>query len=420
MFMGSSTLRSAKVEGAPEEAGPLLSVLCKAASRSDELTTAPARLELQKLVPDRHALVAEYDAEGRFRYINDAFCRVTGYDREELIGMPHHVVNSIDHPAEVWQGMHGAVSRGDVWQHEVHNRRKDGSTVWLIETVAAIRDGNGAVTGYVNVGADITEVKALHAEMMKRGRLAQLGQLTATVAHEIRNPLGAVRTAAFVLERHVTEHNKKIRCAVAGDGKHTGELDVASQLQRINSGISRCDRIISELLDFTRSKALMRKSVAVDAWVRQMVSEEARNLPGSVKITCDLGLGEQSASMDPDQLRRVLINLLSNASEAMVGKGGEKPAAMYAEPSIVVTTRSSGRYLEFVVTDNGPGMAPEVAARVREPLFTTKSFGIGLGLPAVEKILEAHGGALEIESLVGRGTSMIARIPFEPCVEQCI
>lgn len=242
----------------------------------------------------------------------------------------------------------------------------------------------------------LQKLKEAQDENIRRGKLAQLGQLTATVAHEIRNPLGTIRTASYLMERKLKDQGLKLE----------------SQIERMNSGIRRCDRIITELLDFTRSSTLQQNLVGIDSWVFAIVQEERRVLPSSVDIVCKPGLGSQSGVFDTDRMRRVLINLLSNASEAMVGKGHQKTEMGGRFPQIEVMTRLVDGDIEVEVKDNGPGISSENLGRILEPLFTTKSFGIGLGLPAVQKILEQHGGTLKIASTFGEGASVTARWPL--------
>lgn len=248
----------------------------------------------------------------------------------------------------------------------------------------------------VELANSILKLKDAQEEIVKRGKMAQLGQLTATVAHEIRNPLGAVKTAAYVLERMLK-------------GK---ELGVENHLMRINNGITRCDSIISELLDFARSRALALKTHDASQWVETAVKDEAKSLPPQVTVTYTNGLPHgMTMSVDSERLRRVIINLLSNASEAMVGKGRDVPAVVTDDPRIAITTALKDGNIEIICKDNGPGITPEDLKRILEPLYTTKSFGVGLGLPAVQKILEQHGGGLRIESVHGEGATFTAWFP---------
>lgn len=241
----------------------------------------------------------------------------------------------------------------------------------------------------------------LEGEMVKKGKLAQLGQLTATVAHEIRNPLGAVKTAAFLIERKTRDKN----------------LGIENPLQRVNNGIARCDKIITELLDFTRTKALNVSSQSIDGWVQAAVAEERKNIPSQVRITCDFGAGNDPVQFDTARMGRVMINLLSNAAEAMVGKGQEDFPNATPNPEITVTTRLRKGKIEISVADNGPGISEENIKKIREPLFTTKSFGVGLGIPAIENILEQHGGGLRIESEIGNGATITAWFPLSKAIE---
>ena len=235
-------------------------------------------------------------------------------------------------------------------------------------------------------------------EIVHKGKMAQLGQLTATIAHELRNPMASIRTTAFLLRRKTGEQLPAL----------------APLLNRIDSGINRCDDIITQLLDFARTKSPDLSSVDLDTWLAELIHEEASHLPETVEIECALGLGGQTAQFDPNRMRRVLVNLLSNASEAMVGKAGIPVTNGPAQPRINLSTRLAARGVEISVSDNGPGMDDDVIAKVREPLFTTKNFGTGLGIPAIERILELHGGGLDIASEPGKGATFTAWFPQAP------
>ena len=245
---------------------------------------------------------------------------------------------------------------------------------------------------------NLVKLQDAQDESMRKSKMAQLGQLTATVAHELRNPLGAVRTSTFLLERKIK-----------GKG-----LGVEPQIERITNGITRCDNIISQLLDFARTKALQNETLEFDNWLAKLLEEEAQKLPSAVAVDCELGLGTLAVPFDPARMSRVVINLLSNASEAMVGKGDDPAKFAVKSPRISVTTRTSERGVELTIADNGPGISAEQQGKIFEPLFTTKNFGTGLGLPAVQKTLEQHGGGIEVQSEPGQGARFIAWWPLQP------
>jgi PAS domain S-box-containing protein len=248
-----------------------------------------------------------------------------------------------------------------------------------------------------DLAASVKRLKEAQDELLKRGRLEQLGQLTATIAHELRNPLGAVRTSAFLAERKL------------GDAAAPAEI----QFKRITQGIERCDAIITQLLDFARTKQLELKPVDLDSWLTQLLQEEAKDLPQKVSIECVLGLKGALINCDAARLSRAVINVISNACEAMVGKPGMPLTQATEAPRLDIKTQLSTRGIEIIFTDNGPGMAAEVIARIREPLFTTKNYGTGLGIPAVEKIMEQHGGGMDVVSEAGKGSCFTLWWPAE-------
>ena len=243
---------------------------------------------------------------------------------------------------------------------------------------------------------NITKLREAQDEALRKGKMAQLGNLTATVAHELRNPLSTVRTSTYLLARKIKDKG----------------LGVEPQLQRINNGVIRCDNIITQLLDFSRTKAIKAEPTVLDVWLEKLVQAEAQKLPDMVSIECYFGLGEKLVDLEPGRFERAVINLLANASEALVGKGDDPKARFTETPIITIKTRLTGRGAEISVADNGPGISADNLSKIREPLFTTKNFGTGLGISAVEQILEQHGGGLDIDSVEGKGATFTLWLPI--------
>jgi signal transduction histidine kinase len=243
---------------------------------------------------------------------------------------------------------------------------------------------------------NITKLREAQDEALRKGKMAQLGNLTATVAHELRNPLSTVRTSTYLLARKIKDKG----------------LGVEPQLQRINNGVIRCDNIITQLLDFSRTKAIKAEPTVLDVWLEKLVQAEAQKLPDVVSIECYFGLGEKLVDLEPGRFERAVINLLANASEALVGKGDDPKARFTETPIITVRTRLTERGAEISVADNGPGISSDNLLKIREPLFTTKNFGTGLGISAVEQILEQHGGGLDIDSVEGKGATFTLWLPI--------
>jgi PAS domain S-box-containing protein len=252
-----------------------------------------------------------------------------------------------------------------------------------------------ALGGYLGIGAihtDITERKRLESELLRQERMATLGQLTATVSHELRNPLGVIRTSAFVLREGLNGEAPNIR----------------RSLERIERSVVRCDRIIDELLDFTRISDLVLEPTAIDAWLEETLNEQV--MPPGVALRLELAMPDMAVPFDRDRFRRAIINVFDNGYQAIIGKGREDTDS--AEHSLTVRTRKHDGRVEVIFEDTGPGIAPEVYEHIFEPLFSTKGFGVGLGLPVVKQIMEQHGGGIEIESEEGRGARVCLWLPI--------
>ncbi|NNE21526.1 MAG: HAMP domain-containing histidine kinase [Rhizobiales bacterium] len=234
-------------------------------------------------------------------------------------------------------------------------------------------------------------------ELIRKGKLAQMGQLTARVAREMRNPLGAARASAYTVKRQL----------------ETLDVDLSTPLDRINHSIGHCEKIITELMEFTRADNLRREIVNFDDWVLVNLRDLAEKLPAAVRVECSMEFFEHNVTIDTNRMSRVLTNMLNNASEAMAGKDGRPEEMTVQSPLIKISTQLTSRGVELKVTDNGPGMDEAQLQRIFEPLYSTKKFGVGLGVPAMQQILQQHGGGLEYESHPGKGTTATAWFPID-------
>jgi signal transduction histidine kinase len=226
------------------------------------------------------------------------------------------------------------------------------------------------------------------AALLRQERLAALGELTATVAHELRNPLSAIQNSLVVIEE---------------TARRAG-LDLERPLGRVDRGIARCNGIIGDLLDYTETRALNRVKAMADDWLIEVL--DAQQMPPGIRLLPQPGAPGCAIAIDRARMRLVVANLIENAAQAMA-----EPSPSGAERRIAVTSAESDAGYEIVVEDTGPGIAPEVLPRVFDPLFSTKSFGSGLGLPTVKQIVEQHAGSIALSSEAGRGTRVVIRLP---------
>jgi signal transduction histidine kinase len=243
------------------------------------------------------------------------------------------------------------------------------------------------------VDAFRTMVQRLQDSMMKlarQERLATLGQLAGTVSHELRNPLGAIRNSLFSLRERL-----------GSDERGAGRM-----VDRIERNIERCEAIVADLLDYARCGEVRRDPVEVDPWLNAVLDEHV--IPAGTTLRRELKFAG-SVPLDRDRFRQVMVNLLDNAIQAIGDPDWQQRRPQGS--TITVRTDLVGPYLELSVIDTGPGMAPATLAKIFEPLFTTKSFGVGLGLPMVRQIVQQHGGSIDVLSEIDQGATFLIRIP---------
>jgi signal transduction histidine kinase/DNA-binding response OmpR family regulator len=235
------------------------------------------------------------------------------------------------------------------------------------------------------------ELKSTQNELMKNERLATLGKLTASVAHELRHPLGTISSSTYAL-RHKLEDTAE---------------PIEKILTRIDRNVHRCDGIISEMLEFTREKSMQLESTLLEKWLPEVFEE----LDTPQGINLELLLNPvPPVDIDKDRFRRIIINLFNNACQAMTDPAVENELTT-EEMKLTVETLNDDNHVMVIISDTGPGIPDDIKKHIFEPLYSTKSFGVGLGLPIVKQIVEKHKGSLEIETKPGQGTKVICKIP---------
>lgn len=353
----------------------------------------------------------------RFIYVNQGAIDQHGYSYEEMLQMtPYDIKPNLNE--KQFRDFIRPMLEGDkdfVFFETVH-RHKDGHDIPVEIGLQLARQGGGD-DRFVAVVRDISERKKselelakyrdhleelveertreLHNaqdELVRKERLATLGQLTATVSHELRNPLGAIRPSLFIIER-ITESlsNDKLRNAV----------------ERVDRNIARCDHIIDELLDFTRITELEVLPVEMDNLIDTVINEQA--IPPAINIEREAGLGDETIKIDANRFRRAFINVFENAIHALLRN--ESTEDYIDNASLQIKSAHNNDRIEISVTDNGYGIPEEVMKKIFEPLFSTKGFGVGLGMPTVKQIMEQHRGGIEIQSTQGQGTTVTLWLP---------
>jgi PAS domain S-box-containing protein len=331
---------------------------------------------------DHAAIVATTDVSGRISYVNDKFCQISGYSREELLGQDHRIINSGHHPKEFIRELWRTIAHGHVWHGEICNRAKDGHLYWVDTTIVPFLKEGGKPYQYIAIRADITARKHAEDQLARQAALAQVGQLAAVVAHEVRNPLAGVKGAIQIL--------------MSRRAGNDAELPV---MRDIVARIDSLSELINDLMLFARPRAPRLHATELRALVNDAITIVRRD-PGAEQVEITVDGAEITAKVDGEMIRAAVLNLLLNAVQAMAGVG-----------RIEVTISRRAKTVDIDVRDTGPGIPQDMRDQVLEPFFTTKARGGGLGLPIAKRTAEMHGGALTLDCPRGGGTIVTLSLP---------
>jgi len=359
-----------------------------------------------KFALDQSTIVAITDQRGIINYVNDEFCRISKFSREELLGQDHRIINSGYHPKEFIRDLWTTIAAGGVWKGELRNLAKDGSIYWVDTTIVPFLNSEGKPYQYVAIRHDITQRKLAEehvlrqaAELQRAAQLSFVGELAAGLAHEIKNPLAGIQGGVDILIRR-RDKNDPEREALEG---------MRHEVQRI-------DTTVRALLDRARPRLVSVRASSLTEIVRRAVNlaraqvTNATNRDRGISIEFDPPDDPVTIHIDPAQIEDAVLNLIINAIEATNGEG---------EVTIRVA-RSEYHAEEFEgeatveVSDDGRGISEEDLTRIFNPFFTTRPGGTGLGLPAVRRIARAHGGRVDVSSSPGKGSTFTIRLPLNP------
>lgn len=386
--------------------------------KSSEMALKESEAMLEEAQRIAHVGSWEWIAETGTPTWSKELCAILEVDPDKPIPTieEQHKIYTHESMARMTSAVENSMQTGESYEIELERVREDGTRRCLLARGEPMYDERGDFKGLRGTALDITSRKAAEAELSKhrhhleelvddrtkelrdtqdelvrKERLATLGQLTATVSHELRNPLGAMRPSLFIIEKKSDKEDERLQSAI----------------ERIDRNIDRCDHIIDELLSFTRITELDLEPIQIDKWLEIVIEEQV--IPEGINIEKEFGLKNIKILIDTDRLRRAMINVMENAYHSMMDDNQQ--LVKNNNSYLKIKTITNNENVEIKITDNGCGIKKDNLNKVFEPLFSTKSFGVGLGMPTIKQILQQHGGDIDVESEEGKGTTVTLWLP---------
>jgi two-component system sensor histidine kinase AtoS len=302
-----------------------------------------------------------------------------GYAPEEMIGKDLLLFVDEEDVGRVMAGIERR-RQGIGDSYEVRLIRKDESRIHIALTASPIMSEDGKYVGGLVLLTDLTEREEMERRLQQAEHLAGIGEASAMVGHDLRNPLQGIAGATYLLRNESLTADER-----------SGILDL------IEKNVAYSDGIVKDLLDYARPFELTR----VEATPREIVANalQAVSVPSRIKVE-NQSQPQPTVSVDSDRMKRVFVNLIENAVDAIPLEG-----------TITINSKESEGFVEMTISDTGAGLSKEVVENLWKPLQTTKAKGIGMGLAICKRIIDAHGGEISLESKAGQGTAFTIRLP---------
>jgi len=341
------------------------------------------------------------DLNGEITFVNHTAVHMLGYDREELLGKNIRDLFASDSESRKCQRAiflpHKRIN-----DREVNFLQQDGTSIVVGVSSSQIHDENNNFDGIVLLFRDLTEIRHLKLQLERMERLALLGELSAGIAHEIRNPLAGIRAAAQLLEE--------------SDGKPEFEQQV---VERIIREVDKANKLLKEFFKFAKPGKPRLKfhdiELLIDG-VYLLLSPQIKRK--NIEFVAEFGEDIPEVYVDDTQLEQVIVNLFLNAADAMAG-GGKLSVKTYRKNLNILDQKDqridmNNNQLNYVfveITDTGEGIPEHNIDKIFNPFYTTKQNGLGLGLSICSRLISENGGNIDIYSKTGQGTTVTIALP---------
>ncbi|MDQ6954963.1 MAG: PAS domain S-box protein [Mariprofundaceae bacterium] len=359
--------------------------------------------KLAAVIEQADELVVLTDKNGVIEYVNEAFEYVTGYQSTEVIGKTPNIIKSGRHSKAYYAAMWKTLHDGKVWQGDFINKKKNGEPYVVSQSIAPIKNELGEITGFSSVQRDVTHIRKVQQKLQHSDRVESLGVLAGGIAHDFNNLLTAILGNVSLALTEIDRNSPAM--------KYLNSIEHAS-----HSAADLC----RQMLAYSGKGKFVVEAINLSDLVENMCKLIGVSIEKNVVLKYHLSDNIPSIDADIAQIKQIVLNLITNASEAIEGKSGVvsvttgvmNVGADYLNGCISGEDLEPGRYVYLEVSDTGSGMDRDTQKKIFDPFFTTKFTGRGLGMSAMLGIVQGHHGGLRIYSELKQGTTIKIVFPI--------
>ncbi len=373
---------------------------------TEELKQEATQRRLVTAIEQVNESVVITDQTGLIEYVNPAFTETSGYRKEEVLGRNPSLLSSGKQDRRFYRKLWETITHGRVWQGRIVNRRKDGELFTEMATISPVRDATGKITHYVAVKRDVSHEVDLEKKLRQAQKMEAIGTLAGGIAHDFNNILGAILGFADM-------------ALLQSDP----DSPAHESLMHIRKGGKRAADLVQQILTFSRQSSTEKKQIAATPLIQESLQLLRASLPSTITIHQDLQAKDALVLADATQLQQIVLNLCTNAFQAMREHGGELTLRLeeldFKECGKTLQLKTD-TCIRLTVADTGTGIDPAVLERIFDPFFTTKEpgEGTGMGLSVVHGIIRDIGGEISVDSVPGSGATFTVLLPSTDPVEQ--
>ena len=348
---------------------------------------------LANIIQESADAIIVTDKKGVIRTWNKGAEQIFGFQENEALGKNIHtlVPQDLYEAGELQEIEKKCIENGHVRNHVTERLRKDKRRIYIAQTLTLIKDAMGNPIGIARIARDITERKRLEQELIQTDKMKSIGTLSASLAHEIKNPLNSIVINMEILKNQLSKNYSEQERK-----PYDKYIDI------IQTEVSRLDKVIKDFLDFAKPQTTQFKTVRINDIIKNVADFiEPETKKSQVTIYKKLFSKLYSIHGEENQLKQILLNLMLNSVQSMPSGG-----------TITIRTQNlTDGKIQISIHDTGSGILPEHQSQIFDPFFTTRKKGSGLGLPMVQQLVKNHGGQISFKSTPNKGTTFLLTFP---------